>query len=124
MAKIVTYKGSITTTGSAGSATGSATTAALHGRLMDIYFNFHASAPGTTDTTVAYVDYGGNILVISNSVTDALIAPRQKPVDNANAAITNAFCEFPLNGTLTISLAQCDALTDALVFYIRYWADN
>lgn len=111
----------ITTTGAAGSATGSGSTPALHGYLLDIYFDFHASAPATTDTTVAYDEPdNGTVLVVSNSATDALIAPRVKPVDNANAAITNAYDYFPLNGKLTISLAQCDALTNALVARVRY----
>lgn len=111
----------ITTTGGAGVATGSATSKAFNGFLLDIYLNFHASAPATTDTTVAYDEPDfGNLLVVTNSVTDALIAPRVKPVDNANVAVTNAHDRFPLNGNITISLAQCDALTDALVATIRY----
>lgn len=111
----------VTTTGSAGSASGSATSGVMSGFLLDVYLDFHASAPATTDTTIAYAQPAlGNVLVVSNSATDALIAPRVKPVDNANTAITNAFDRFPLNGTLTFSLAQCDALTGALVATIRY----
>ncbi len=121
MSEIRTETVTITTTGSAGSATGSGTTPALTGFLLDVYLNFHASAPATTDTTIAYDEPDlGNVLVVSNSATDALIAPRQKVVDNANSAITNSHVPFPLNGALTISLAQCDALTGALVATIRY----
>lgn len=123
MAKVRTYKNTVTTTGSAGVATGATITEALHGRLIDIYFDF-AAAPATTDTTVAFTDYGGNVIVLSNTSTDVLKAPRMPCVDSANAAITNSFAEFPLNQTLTVSLAQCDALAPALTFYIRYWADN
>ena len=111
----------ITTTGTAGAATGSAKSKAINGFLLDVYLNFHASAPATTDTTVAMDEPDlGNLLVVTNSATDALIAPRQKPVDNANVAITNAHDRFPLSGNITISLAGSDALTDALVATIRY----
>lgn len=110
----------VTTTGSDGSATGSATSAVLKGLLLDIYLDFHASAPNTTDTTVVFAERGGNILVVSNSVTDGLFHPRAKPVDNANAAITNAHDKFALNGRITVSLADCNALTNAVVAYIRY----
>ena len=121
MAEIVTERVAVTTTGSAGSATGSGTSGVMNGFLLDIYLDFHASAPaGSTDTTIAYADRGGNIWAIANSSTDVLVAPRVKPVDNANAAITNAHDEFALSGKVTVSLAQCDALTDAVVAYIRY----
>ena len=115
---IDTYVVRVTTTGSAGSATGSTTTEALYGELVDIYFDF-SGAPGTTDTTVAYANRGGNILVITSSNTDALIAPRQKLVDNTNTAITDSHACFYLSGPLTISLAQCDAADPALTAYIR-----
>ena len=121
MAEIVVERVAVTTTGSAGSATGSASSGVLNGLLLDIYLDFHASAPaGTTDTTVAYADRGGNVWAIANSATDVLVAPRVKPVDNANAAITNAHDRFALSGKLTVSVAQSDALTDCLVAYIRY----
>lgn len=113
----------VTTTGSAGSAAGAADSEIINGLLLDIYLDFHASAPNTTDTTIKYSTSGpdmGNILVVTNSNTDALIAPRQKPVDNANAAITNAHAMFPVNGKINVALAQSDALTGAVVAYIRY----
>lgn len=116
---IQTVTVAVTTTGSAGSATGSATTETLFGELLDVYLDFHASTPATIDTTIAYATRGGNILVVTSSATDALIAPRQKFVDNANTAITNSFGCFPLNGPITVSVAQADALTDAVVVYLR-----
>jgi len=119
--EIATETVSVTTTGSAGTATGSAVSGELNGFLLDIYLDFHASAPATTDTTIAHTEPTmGNILVVSNSATDALITPRAKAVDSANAAITNSHDKVPLDGTVTISLAECDALTNALVARIRY----
>ena len=119
MSEILTETVTVTTVGADGSALGSAQSKALKGFLLDIKLDYHASAPaGTTDLTVS--DDYGTILTISNSVTDALIAPRQKPVDNANSAITNAHDRFPLAGPLTFAVAQCNALTAALVATIRY----
>lgn len=116
---ITTYAIPVTTTGSAGSATGSATSETIIGELIDVYLDFHASAPATTDTTIAFGVRGGTILAVSNSATDALIAPRQKLVDNANTAITNSFDCFYLNQSVTISVAQCDALAPAVTVYLR-----
>lgn len=116
---ISTYIVPVTTTGSAGSATGSADTPLLTGELLDVYLDFHASAPATTDTTIAFSTRGGNVLAVANSATDGMFHPRCKPVDNANAAITNAHDKFFLNDKLTVSLAQCDALTAAVTAYIR-----
>jgi hypothetical protein len=119
---IDTYTITVTTTGSAGSATGSGSANILGGALLDIHLNFHASAPATTDTTIAMAN--GNVLVVTSSSTDVLVAPRQKLVDNANAAITNSFDYFYLTGALTITLAECDALTGALVATIRVKRDT
>lgn len=118
--EIITTTIRVTTTGSAGSASGSATTAALvPGFLLDIYLDFNASAPATTDVTISYASRGGNLLVVTNSATDALIAPRQKLVDNTNTAITDSHAPFALDDRITVAVAQSDALTDAVVVYIR-----
>lgn len=117
--RIETTEIAVTTTGVAGSATGSATSRVLNGKLLDIRLDYDATAPATTDVTIAYEE-GGNILAVSNSATDALIAPRQKPVDNANAAITNAFSEFPLAGQIVVSVAQSNALSPAVTVTLRY----
>ncbi len=119
MSAIQTVRLAVTTTGTAGTATGSTTSETLFGFVLDIYLDFNAAAPATTDTTIAYAGRGGNILAVANSATDALIAPRIKTVDNANVAITNSFDRFVLNDAITVSLAGCDALTDALVAYVR-----
>lgn len=111
----------VTTTGTAGAATGSANTKAIRGKILRVVLNFHASAPATTDTTISTAyPITENILVVTSSVTDASFYPRAKPVDNANAAITNAFTELVVDGTVTVSLAQCDALTGAVVADIYY----
>ena len=120
--KVLTEKVNVTTTGSAGSATGSTDSGALNGLLLDIFLDYDGSAPGTTDVTVAHKTRGGSVLAVTNNATDGLYHPRAKPVDSANAAITNAHDRFALNGPLTVSVAQADALTDCVVAYIRYLA--
>jgi hypothetical protein len=109
----------ITTTGVAGSATGSQTLL-VHGEILTVVLNFHASAPGTTDTTIAFADSGGNILVVTDSATDAVVHPRGTCVNASNSAITNSHTPFASAQGVTISLAQCDALTAALVATITY----
>ena len=113
----------VTTTGSAGSASGSATTTAIVGELLQIYLNFHGSAPATTDTTITAATDGYTVWAATNTVTDVLIAPAVAPVNASNSAITNAHRPMAVADRLTIALAQCDALTDALVATV-VWRDG
>lgn len=120
MGGIATTYVNVTTTGSAGSATGSATSRHIDGFLLDLYVNFQ-SAPATTDTTISFGTPAlGNILVLTSTNTDVLHAPRKQLSDAAGAAITGGYDLHPVNGTIKVDLAQCDALTDAVVVTIRY----
>ena len=123
MIKVTTIP--VTTTGSAGSATGTGVTSyPIVGVILGVNLNFHASAPATTDTTIrtsAAPTY--NILAVTNSATDAFIQPAGKPVDNANTAITNAHAPIPVADLVTVSVAQSDALTNAVVATI-IWDDG
>lgn len=110
----------IDTAGGTGVASGSGLSDAINGFLLDIALNFHASAPATTDTTISQEGPTGTMLALANTATDGLYAPRVKPVDNAGAAITNAFGLYPLNGRVQVALAQCDPLAAALTATIRY----
>ncbi len=114
-----TVSASVTTTGSAGSATGSASLVLPPGWVEWIYYDFHASAPATTDVTIAYADTppGGNIHATSNTATDALVFPRASCVNAANSAITNSYTRFPAGEAVTISVAQADALTGCVTVY-------
>jgi hypothetical protein len=115
------YSVAVTTTGSAASATGSGTIQFEKGGLIEyIYLDFHASAPATTDTTIAYAATppGGNILAKANSATDALFFPAAGVVDNAASAITGAHRQFPARGSVTVSVAGSDALTACVTAYI------
>jgi hypothetical protein len=118
MSEIFSQQVSITTTGSAGSATGSGTAIGINGFLLDVYLNYHASAPATTDVTISDPTFG-TILVRGNTITDAWHMPRKETCDSTGAG-TGMYELIPVNDTLTISVAQCNALTDALVATVRW----
>ena len=110
----------ISTTGSSGSATGSLVTALPYCELLSVRMDFHASAPGTTDTTLS--SPGGpvsvTLLTISNSATDAWFYPTHQLDDSSGSAITGAYIPAIIHGNLLTELAGCDALTDALTMTI------
>ena len=112
----------VTTTGSAGVAAGTGTSdSVVLGEVLGVYINFHASAPATTDTTISTVGGGPpsyNLLVVTDSATDAYIAPRAAAVSAANGAITNSHTPFVVADRLQVVLAQCDALTDAVMMHV------
>lgn len=118
--KLTVYSGSVDTTGGAGVSAGTVTVPIPEwGYLEWVRLDFHASAATTTDTTIAYgvTPPGGNILVVTNSKTDATFYPRAGAVTAANAAITDSGVRFVVGGSLTVTLAQCDDLTGAVVAY-------
>lgn len=117
---IRTYTVTLNTTGSAGSASDSQVTEFIHGWFLDAYPAYHASAPGaTTDLTIGQTGHADKILTLTNNATSGRYAPRQGLVTRAGAAITDSHDLIPVNGTLTVAIAQCDALTAAAVVTIR-----
>ena len=115
------HKATVTTTGSAGSATGNVIIALPMCELVAVYLDFHASAPATTDTTITAP--GGDpadvtVLTVSNSATDAWKYPKVQDHDNTGAAITGAYSDPVIPQNLLVALAQCDALTAALTIYV------
>jgi hypothetical protein len=118
MSEIAIQKLSIDTAGGAGAAVGSGSTIPITGFLLDVYLDYNAAAPATTDVTISDATFG-NIVVKSNNATDIWIAPRKQTVDVA-AGDTGSYDLIPLNGVSTIAIAQCDALTAALVATVRW----
>ena len=110
----------VSTTGSDASATGSLVTALPYCELLAVRMDFHASAPGTTDTPLS--SPGGpvavTLLTVSNSVTDAWYYPTHQLDDSSGSAITGAYIPAVIHGNLLTELAGSDALTDALVMTI------
>jgi hypothetical protein len=109
---------SITTTGGAGAATGSGTTIPINGFLLDVFLDYHASAPATTDVTISDSVFG-NLLVKSNNNTDTWLAPRKQTCDPA-AVDTGMYDLIPVRGQLTIAVAGADALTGCVVATVRW----
>lgn len=116
MGELVTRSVTITTTGSAGSASGTGTLTTPAGYLEWVHFDYSGSAPATTDVTIAHtVPVTANILVRTDSATDALLYTSGAPVTVAGAAVTNGHVPVAIAGPLSVSVAQCDALAAAVV---------
>tara|TARA_Y100000310_G_C20076651_1_gene531881 strand:- start:157 stop:528 length:372 start_codon:yes stop_codon:yes gene_type:complete len=113
----------VSTTGSAGSATGSTVKALPLCELITVYLNYHASAPGTTDVTIKSPGNPASLTIatVSNNNTDGWYYFKVQDHNNVAAAVTGSYSDPPIHGNLQIDLAQADALTDALVatVYIR-----
>jgi len=101
----------VVTSGGAGVAAGTAdSTVLVVGELVGVYLKYN-SQPATTDVTLKTKGASSpsyNLLVVTNGNTSGYFAPRAKPVDNANGAITNAHDRFPVSDFLTLSVAQGD----------------
>lgn len=109
----------VTTTGSAGSAAGDATSATISGVLLNVYLKFHASAPGaTTDVTITEVGGAGRtLLTLTNTATSGNFPIRIPEVGVTGTALTGT-TPFYLPGTaIKVAVAQCDALTEAVVAF-------
>lgn len=122
----------VTTEGSAGSATGTGVTEdVVKGRVVRVDVNFHADAPaGTTDLTLTQTneDQAENIVVLTDTATDVTIYPTVQLTDNGGTGRTMDGTRplvdyFPVSDTLTATVAQSDALTDAAVLEIYYEED-
>ena len=113
----------ITTTGSAGSATGSGTVSCVPGELAFIARDYHASAPGaTTDVTITQAAAPTAILTVTDSATDAINCPSLTRVTTANVAITDSSAPLYIHGPVSVAVAQCNALTGAVVVTIGTWS--
>jgi hypothetical protein len=108
----------IVTTGGDGAATGSATTIPINGFLLDVFVDYNAAVPATTDLTISDSVFG-NLFVRSNSATDGWFAPRKQTCDGV-AADTGQYDLIPVHGQLTISLGGCNALDPAATVTVRW----
>jgi hypothetical protein len=114
---IHTYSGTITTTGTNGSASGSATVNSVNGRIVAIYLDY-TNQPNTTDVTIATSAAPiKTILTRSNSGTDGWFYPRVLLQDTSAADLTTVYDTIPVDGNITVSVAQGDSAA-TLAFYI------
>ena len=120
----------ITTTGSAGSASGSATTSAvICGQIVRVDVDYHASTPATADITLKEVDdqIDTSVVTKADSTTDAQYYPTVQLTASDGTARTMDGTRplvnyYPVCDRMIASLAQGDALTGAAVVMI-YWKE-
>ena len=105
----------VTTTGSDGSATGSAKTdSTVSGEILAIHLDFSAGQAATADTTIATAHAPvRTILVTTDTATDGWYQPRAVAHDATGAAVTydganELYTCIPVNDQITISVAQAD----------------
>ncbi len=119
----------VTTTGSDGVAAGTGVTEdVIQGRIVRVDINFHASAPGaTTDLTLAqtHEDQAESIVSLTDTATDVTVYPTVQLTDSGGTGRTYdgsypVVDYYPVADTLTATLAQCNALTNAVVLEIYY----
>jgi len=118
--QIRTIRVAVTTVGGAGAATGATESSErVEGYLEDLYVDCDVACPGTTDVLVRQVGRAETIWARLNSNADAHIVPRVAAVDATNAAIAGSFARRPLNGRLRVEVADCNAITDAVIVLCR-----
>ena len=111
----------VTTVGTAGSASGDGYGAQpINGIVRALRVDWHANAPaGTSDITItieADDDHPAITLYAkTNAVTDLWVYPHAQATDTAGAAITGWYLPLVGSGRIKVSVAQCDALTNAVV---------
>lgn len=118
------FRINVTTTGTAGSATGSATTLVpVNGELVYVHLDYHASTPATADVIVSELGgIGRTFLTRNNTATDGTFYPMRLLDDTVGASLTAIYGRFPVAGhKLQVAIAGADALTDAVVAYIGMW---
>ena len=93
------------------------------GEILGIYLEYTTTAdnPDVTVKTKGDGPASYDLLVVANAKVDGYFAPRAKPVDEANAAITNAHVPFAVADRLTLDLAEFDVgdVVKATIFYDR-----
>ena len=111
----------VTTTGSAGSASGSAALSLPLCELVAVHLDYHADAPATSDVTIKATGNPETVTLLtrSNSATDAWLYPTVNVHNNVGAAVTGAQAPPLIHaGVLTVDVAQADALTDCVTITV------
>lgn len=126
------YRVTVTTTGSSGSATGSAESEPFVGKILSVQLDPHASLPSTADTVV-YVTKDGdrdtNVETLSTFTnsgnTEGVLKryPIKEADDGAGSSVaasnkSNVWVPFTTFNGVHVEVVQGDALTDAIVVTI------
>lgn len=103
----------VTTSGSDGSATGSATSVAVNGELLAVHIAPSAGQAATVDVTVKTVAPELTLLTASNVSAAGWYYPRVQVQDGAGAGVTydgtnEVYAPMPIDDGVTVSAAQGD----------------
>ena len=116
----------ITAAGATGECHGYVTTTnTLIGELVAVYVDWSATAQvsTTTDITLSFVSpWAGNIMVKTDSTTDAFFFPQAGAITGAGVAVTDSYVPFQLMGKLQLNTGQSvssDALGTMYIWYRR-----
>lgn len=110
----------VTTTGEAAAAVGTAYSAHPYsGWVVAIYVDWSASAPNTSDIVVTSESAPTiTYYTKANANTDVWVYPKVLSTDNAAANLTGEYQFYPLADRLVVTVAGCDALAAAVVVYV------
>jgi hypothetical protein len=113
---VAKYRIKVTTTGTAGDATGVEETPELSGIAHRIAIAYHADAPATTDVVVKHIFANGIEETLANVVdnnSDVIITARVAETDETGADLGSTTPPM-IAGTIEVTVTGCDALTDAV----------
>lgn len=102
---------SITTSGTDGSATGSATTPKpITGRVVAVHLDYSAGQPATTDVTITAMSPAVTVLAKANSVTDGWYYPHTAAHLAADGSVISggAVVGVPVDGYISVAVAGAD----------------
>lgn len=114
----------VTTTGSAGSASGEATGNPIVGEVLGLAIDY-GQAAGTTDITIEGATTGLDLYAKSNSVTDAFVVPVIFSLDAAGSALSNDVTprRYCIGEAVKVTLAQANAAAAAVTVRVFYDPD-
>lgn len=117
---MATWQGTITTTGSAGSATGLLRTPRIRGHIEAITIDYHASAPATTNIYIDEIGgLGQEVVARTDSTTDVSGSLRVGAIDKAGSAISGSAVRYFIDDhVLEITVNDSNALAAAVVVSI------
>jgi hypothetical protein len=114
---------SITLTGAAGSASGTAAFDNWYsGKLYAVYLDYDASVAATTDVNIKLDSPAVALFTRNNSATDGWFFPRYRPVTNTSAQFAqeadDASQMLPVTGPPNLVVAQSTPTADAVTAYL------
>ena len=112
----------VTTTGSAGVATGSTTPDPKFGisYLTDVKLAYDGSAPATTKIVISEVGGLQKTLLSMVGNTDGIFPPRTPTYSVLDCALTGGFDLEQFSGQLQVDVTLSDAITDVVSVELEY----